>query len=141
MKIGNHGYEAKILVGFTKSGELLLYDIIDMIPKTIIIKKGTNTVPVHQNGGSNSSQNVPSGTIIPQSTHNSNTPEENTLEGSKSKDDTIYLSAVERGDMETAQRMVDEAANDFAGWGLTRDMQVRYNDTAVIRLPFINERI
>ena len=27
-----------------------------------------------------------------------------------SKDDTIYLSAVERGDMETAQRMVDEAA-------------------------------
>ena len=47
----------------------------------------------------------------------------------------------ESGDMETAQKMVDEAANDFAGWGLTRDMQVRYNDTAVIRLPFINERI
>lgn len=58
-----------------------------------------------------------------------------------SKDDTIYLSAVERGDMETSQRMEDEAANDFAGWGLTRDMQVRYNDTAVIRLPFTNERI
>lgn len=38
----------------------------------------------------------------------------NELTGPKSKDDTIkdtdYLSAVERGDMETAQRMVDEAA-------------------------------
>ena len=66
---------------------------------------------------------------------------ENDPNARKSKDDTIYLSAVERGDMETAQRMVDEAANDFAGWGLTRDMQVRYNDTAVIRLPFTNERI
>lgn len=28
----------------------------------------------------------------------------------KSSTDTEYLSAVERGDMETAQRMVDEAA-------------------------------
>ena len=32
----------------------------------------------------------------------------------KSKDDTIYLSAVERGDMETAQRMVDEAPEVFS---------------------------
>ena len=32
----------------------------------------------------------------------------------KSKDDTISLSAVERGDMETAQRMVDEAPEVFS---------------------------
>ena len=39
------------------------------------------------------------------------------LNGKKSKDDTIYLSAVERGDMDTAQRMVDEAAR-AAGYDL-----------------------
>ena len=38
----------------------------------------------------------------------------NTPDARKSKDDTIYLSAVERGDMETAQRMVDEAAEVFS---------------------------
>lgn len=48
--------------------------------------------------------------IIPQTTQNSNTSENNNLNGPRSKDDTIYLSALERGDMETAQRMVDEAA-------------------------------
>lgn len=34
--------------------------------------------------------------------------------GLKSKDDTIYLSAVERGDMETAQRMAEEAPEVFS---------------------------
>lgn len=94
-----------------------------MIQKNIKIKEGTITVPVHQQGGSNSSQDVPSGTNIPQPTQNSNLSQQNNSDtgnlsdkpgGLKSKDDTIYLSAVERGDMETAQRMVDEAAEVFS---------------------------
>ena len=46
---------------------------------------------------------------IPKQFFGGNTYEKNNLEVRKSKDDTIYLSAVERGDMETAQRMVAEA--------------------------------
>ncbi len=99
LKIGNHGYEAKIIVGFTKKGELILYDIIDMIPKSFKIKKGTKTVPVHQQGGSNSSQSVPSGTNIPQTNNNSKPSTQKISDsgnaadienGLKSKDDTIY---------------------------------------------------
>jgi hypothetical protein len=48
--------------------------------------------------------------------------------------DTAYLTAVERGDMETAQRMVDEAAKK-AGWNPV----VRYHQTGTRFSEFSNE--
>ena len=79
---------------------------------------------------------MPSGTNIPQPTQNSNPSQQNNSDsgnlsdkpgGLKSKDDTIYdglyaacrsylenSGRYERGDMETAQRMVDEAPEVFS---------------------------
>ena len=117
-----------------------------MIQKNIKIKEGTITVPVHQQGGSNSSQDVPSGTMfvldkeidtasanVGSIVEKSNNPRPTITSVSNNKitqlnqksntstqnnsDHTIdvdYLSAVERGDMETAQRMADEAPEVFS---------------------------
>ena len=91
--IGNRGYNAQIIVGITSSNELLLYDIINLTPKKIIIKKNTPTVAVHNNSGSNSSYGVLYNQSIPQSSPKSNTNSE--IQGKKSKNDAFYFDDVE----------------------------------------------
>ena len=83
------------------------------------IKKDTSLGGVrddYKNRKSNdASSDVSSDTIIDDSTAKINTSDENSSKKSENSAkrasmDASYLSAVERGDMETAQRMVDEAA-------------------------------
>ena len=95
--------EKPIIVQFSDAidGRNILYDINKL---TVI---GHGDVPSNSNKSRGSHINTNNGKkTIPQPPEKSNTPD-----GRKAKDDTIdadYLSAVERGDMETAQRMVDE---------------------------------
>ena len=73
---------------------------------TNIYEKDIAEAPYTDKDNSKSSRSSASATknIIPQSAQKSNTSEENNLKVRKSKDDTIYLSTVERGDMETVQK-------------------------------------
>ena len=65
--------------------------------------------------------------IISQKTDLSTQNSKNVLEGKASRElDTKYLSAVERGDMETAQKMVDEAAKK-AGYNINAYHGTREN--------------
>lgn len=57
-------------------------------------------------------------TQIKSATDNIGTFNKNDPDIRHSKDDTIYISAVERGDMETAQRMVDEAAMQWNAYSV-----------------------
>ena len=103
---GRVGIDATIFkyivrVGKAKNGKIF-YDIclevdgkVPRAKRTSLIKSSTSTNSIPQNDDL--------------STQNS----KNVLEGKASRElDTEYLSAVERGDMETAQKMVDEAAKE-----------------------------
>ncbi|MBR6781923.1 MAG: hypothetical protein IKM33_01835 [Clostridia bacterium] len=93
-------YKVEFSVGHN-SGKAVVYNIgkikEDALPSAKIIA-------VVGSKGPWSASSVDS---IPQDSYSVNTSTENSSENSS---DTAYLSAVERGDMETAQRMVDEAA-------------------------------
>jgi hypothetical protein len=56
------------------------------------IKEGTNTVSVHQQGGSNSSQSVPSGTNVPQPTQKSNPSQQKNSDSGKEFNDLRIMN-------------------------------------------------
>lgn len=73
----------------------------------------TNFTPPN---GNNVESNFPKGTNIkPNFGTDVNTPSEKSRYSITADEDAVYLDAVRRGDMETAQRMVDEAAR-LAGY-------------------------
>ena len=104
-KVGDNGYIADVIVGTKDNGAAVLYDI-----KNIYSKKITEAPRVTKGESESNSLRTPSASVndtIPQSTSKINTPDESS---SDRFNDSDYLSAVERGDMATAQKMVDEAA-------------------------------
>ena len=114
-KVGDHGYIADVIVATKSNGAAVLYDIKNIYEKTI-------TEANRVTKASENSLRTPYTSVrksLSQSYEKSNTPD-----GKKSMDDTIaddreYMAAVERGDMETAQRMVDEAAK-AAGYNTSK---------------------
>lgn len=104
-KVGDNGYIADVIVGTKDNGATVLYDI-----KNIYSKKITEAPRVTKGESESNSLRTPSASVndtIPQSTSKINTSDESS---SDRFNDSDYLSAVERGDMKTAQQMVDEAA-------------------------------
>lgn len=100
-----HAYDVELLIRNASDGKKYLYDIVN-------IKKNTAyAVELQQresrSGGKNAApRNGVSGNSIRSSSENSNTKIKN------SERDAEYLSAVKRGDLETARSMVNEAAED-----------------------------
>ena len=95
-RVGDKGYIADILVGTKEDGSAVLYDLVDIHEIEIV------EAPVSK--AMDSRLSIQRTSTEDRITHSS----QNVKNQSR---DTDYLSAVERGDMETAQRMVDEAAN------------------------------
>ena len=120
MRIGQNDYSAKVIVGFTNGNNMVLYDVLDFSPTKIQIKKVKSAVSSPSNHKvENSSNTTDSSKSIPDSVEKVNTSDENSekISRSVSSTDRAYLEAVERGDMDTAQKMVDEAARN-AGYDL-----------------------
>ena len=93
---------ANLNVAHSKDGRDILYDI------NKITTIGHGAVPSNSNKSRGSHIKTNNGkNNIPQSTSKSNSFSQ---QNSDRFNDTDYLSAVERGDMKTAQKMVDEAA-------------------------------
>ncbi|MBQ6337200.1 MAG: hypothetical protein IJI50_08215 [Ruminococcus sp.] len=96
-RVGDNGYIADVIVGTRKSGSAVLYDI-----KNIYETKITETNRVTK--ARKNSLRTPIDSV------DNNVSQSADKVKRQSRSDADYLSAVERGDMETAQRMVDEAA-------------------------------
>ncbi|MEI3026895.1 MAG: hypothetical protein V8T30_00010 [Ruminococcus sp.] len=43
--VGSNDYSAKVIVGFTKGNEMVLYDIINFVPEKLDIKKIDTAIP------------------------------------------------------------------------------------------------
>lgn len=109
IRIGNNDYSAKVIVGFTSGGNMVLYDIINFTPTKLVLnekKKARNTA-MHQNDAGSDRTRVPSDTII-----RTNDKKSQGKISSFSISDEEYMSAAESGDTRLAQRMVNEAAGE-----------------------------
>lgn len=105
----NTVWEAKLRIANSANGEKILYDIF---PIEMVEQSGTSDTSTTDNS-------IPQNQDL--STGKSEIAEKNAQKavfGSEkadvAEDDAAYMAAVKRGDMETAQRMVDEAAK---AWG------------------------
>lgn len=101
-RVGDNGYVADVLVGTRKNGTAVLYDIVNIYDKKI-----TDASVTMADKNPQRRQNTSVDNKIPQTKQSVNkklsvTPEK----------DAEYMSAVENGDMKTAQKMVDKAAKD-----------------------------
>ena len=136
IRVGKNDYEADVLVARLKNDDLTLYDIYNLSPTTIK-EKETGTV---MNSNPSPSEirnpaNISSGNSISQNVGNVKGGNAGNTPHSISKvDDQRYKEAVDRGDMETAQKMVDEAAR-AAGWIPV----TRYHQTGAQFTRFSNE--
>lgn len=124
----NRGYDTAVVVApITIAGDEYLMGCVVIRAKedntfylhevAQIKKDGTPSFKTGSSNKSNPSEDVPSVISILQNLVSVKTSAENSTENSfdnlysmDETSDTAYLAAVERGDMETAQRMVDEAA-------------------------------
>ena len=52
LRIGNHDYSAKVIVGFTEANQMVLYDIIDFTPIKLDIKNEDKSIGYAKNAGS-----------------------------------------------------------------------------------------
>ena len=136
IRVGKNDYEADVLVARLKNDDLTLYDIYNLSPTTIK-EKETGTV-MNSNpspSGIRNPANISSGNSISQNVGNVKGGNAGNTPHSISKvDDQRYKEAVDRGDMETAQKMVDEAAR-AAGWIPV----TRYHQTGAQFTRFSNE--
>ena len=104
LKIGENEYKSNVIIGYNSANEMVLYDIIDFIPAKFALKKESTPYgrkPIRN--GMLSNDNIPQ--------TNGNVNIQSMQENKKySMRDSEYLEAVKNNDMETAQRLVDEAA-------------------------------
>lgn len=99
---GNNQYRAEIVVGITDKGEYVFYDVTNINPDTYKMKEEPHTTattdkPIGDINRGSSDDNV-------------SQPSDTVKEKLLSDRDNDYMKAVQDGDTETAQRMVDDAA-------------------------------
>lgn len=98
-------YDVELLIRNASDGKKYLYDIVNIKKNTAYATELQQREP-RRGGKDAASRNGVSNTSIRSSSENSNTKIK------KSERDAEYLSAVKRGDLETARGMVNEAAED-----------------------------
>ena len=87
---------------------MVLYDIINLTPTTIVKKETANAIPVNSSQRTERKTLTISNDSITETEPNVNTNDKKSY--AMPKTDQEYLTAVEKGDIETDQKMVDEAA-------------------------------
>lgn len=124
LRIGTSDYRADVIVAMKKDGGLIFYDMINLEADSFTLrnKKEANTgTPENPLLGARRSPASTSGTTIPQSSEESNPK--------FSMRDTAYTTAVESGNTEEAQRLVDEAAEEAL-----EDSEARLTDRGEFRM-------
>ncbi|MGM9562459.1 MAG: hypothetical protein ACI3VQ_00085 [Faecousia sp.] len=133
IRVGNSDYSADVIAGIRKNGSIILYDIINLqtasLQKKTGAAKSTNPSP----GTARNTATV-SGDMVAHGGDN--------VKQKLSFDDEDYMLAVEAGDMDAAQEMVDEAAQKTgytirAYHGTTQEFNV-FNGGAFFTDDFYN---
>ena len=107
---GNAKYSAEVVVGITQNGEAVFYDVVDMMPTTFEIKKAETSTTATTQDAIGDIQEISTNGSLAHMDGNVNTKFSISSESN-------YKSAIERGDTETAQKIVDEAAKN-AGYDI-----------------------
>lgn len=106
MEIGDKGYSAQVVVAMRSNGRLLLYDILQMEPATIQAKNKKSNAAIAKDPSPGTDRSTASGFTDSISETGGDVNGRFSLK----ERDREYLSAVESGNTEEAQRLVNEAA-------------------------------
>lgn len=106
MEIGEKGYAAQVVVAMRSNGKLLLYDILQMEPASIQAKNKKSNAAIAKNPSPGTDRSTASGFTDSISETGGDVNGRFSLK----ERDREYLSAVESGNTQEAQRLVDEAA-------------------------------
>lgn len=137
LRIGKNDYSASVIVGTFKNGKMILYDIINLTPTTIVKKETANAIPVNSSQRTERKTLTISNDSITETEPNVNTNDKKSY--AMPKTDQEYLAAVEKGDIETAQKMVDEAAKR-AGYTIKSYHGTLAKDFTEFKKSFIGSR-
>lgn len=106
MEIGDKGYSAQVVVAMRSNGKLLLYDILQMEPASIQAKNKKSNAAIAKNPSPGTDRSTASGFTDSISETGGDVNGRYSLK----ERDREYLSAVESGNTQEAQRLADEAA-------------------------------
>ena len=101
IQAGDNQYKAKTVVGITDGGEYVFYDVVDMEPTSFKLNEEPSTAAAGKKAESAIQESSSGDSVTGSDIH---------VKQKFSFDDEDYLLAVEAGDMDAAQEMVDEAA-------------------------------
>lgn len=109
IRVGGNDYNAEVIVGTEASGKMRLYDILNLQATQITEKEMVAATTENPSpGASRNTATISEETV----SHDSEEVKRQYSLGEEAKIDSDYMDAVSRGDTETAQKMVDEAAKE-----------------------------
>ena len=107
IRVGNNDYAAKVIVGFTSGGSMVLYDVVDFLPITLKLK--TDTQAAMQNAGSHR-KGVSVNSIISQNASTVNT--QYMQNGANNSANTQKNSVTPASEADTIKRLAAEGRAD-----------------------------
>lgn len=114
IRVGGNDYNAEVIVGTEASGKMRLYDILNLQATQITEKEMVAATTENPSPGASRNTATISEETVP---HGSEEVKRQYSLGDEAKIDSDYMDAVNRGDMDMAQKMVDEAAK-AAGYSI-----------------------
>lgn len=127
LRVGNNDYTAEVVVGTRKNGQLRLYDVLYLTPTQIKQKKTSKAIPANPSPEAKRKTSEIFNISIPENTENVKALDEK------------YIDAVEKGDMQAVQEMVDEAAKE-AGYTIRSYHGTLAKDFTEFKKSFIGSR-
>lgn len=112
MNVFGNDYKAQVIIAIDGNNEMVLYDIVSFKPASFAIKKEVKSLTVAPEKDINDRLDLTSNNSLSPSSENVNKFQ---------KSERTYIEAVESGDMQTAQQMVDEAAEKAMPDSIIRD--------------------
>ena len=109
IRVGGNDYNAEVIVGTEASGKMRLYDILNLHATQITEKEMVAATTENPSPGASRNTATISEETVP---HGSEEVKRQYSLGDEAKIDSDYMDAVNRGDMDVAQKMVDEAAKE-----------------------------
>ena len=136
MRIGQNDYNAEVVVGYTKNGEMLLYDIVNFKPDTFSVKERTSRQPGRGEAGMTGDYGKSSKVEGPIKSGPATT--DNSISQNNAAVNSQYTQESENDASDTAENGADTAENgadegDFAVDREGSDVSAAFSDEALGR--------
>lgn len=129
MRIGQNDYNAEVVVGYTKNGEMLLYDIVNFKPDTFSVKERTSRQPGRGEAGMTGDYGKSSKVEGPIKSGPATT--DNSISQNNAAVNSQYTQESENDAADTAENGADEG--DFAVDRENSDDSAAFSDEALDR--------